>query len=65
MSDINYHRSKLEECLRKVPPVINGASVQRVRRYKEWYVKAKKVLDKRTSNQQAITSLISHYEEFK
>lgn len=63
-SDIDYYRNKLEACVKKIPAGIATASVQKVRRYKDWYVKAQKTLGKRTSNQQAIASLISEYEGF-
>ena len=57
--EIDRLRSVLRERLKKVPDWINGASIQVVRDYKSNYIKAEKILNKKTATASDLSAAIN------
>lgn len=58
-------RAKLNELTAKIPESVRNGSIQQVRDYKESFIKAVKILNKRNSSIPDLHSMVMKMETFK
>ena len=62
--ELDYYKRQLGECIAKIPASISTASIQKVRAYKAWAIKAQKLAANRSAKVDQIRSQINEYRSF-